>query len=167
MYSPTRRALRSLFFAAAVPAVLASVPTGAAAQTSNPSYHSVGPAVRVRGLPDLPHPRGLPENRWRYQRSQGRWWYWSADNSWSFFNGDIWVPFTGQADLGRSEAGSLLGPISGNLEFQGVIVRGPRAGLAGIHDRATTQMLRRGTVLPKYLRGEELKIGTDAVPEDQ
>jgi hypothetical protein len=166
MSSPARRVLRSFIFTAAVLTLLACLPIAAVAQPTNSSPHPTGPAFRVRGLPDLPHPRGMAENRWRYRRSQGRWWYWSSDNSWSFFNGDIWVPFTGQADLGRSEAGSLLGPISGNLEFQGVVVRGPRAGLAGPHDRATTQMLRRGTVLPKYLR-EETKIGTDAAREDQ
>lgn len=166
MCSPARYVCRYTLFAV-LPVVVSCLPVTAQAQSPTAPPRPVGPAFRVRGLPDLPHPRGLAENHWRYRRSQGRWWYWSAGNSWSFFNGDVWVPFTGQADLGRSEAGSLLGPISGNLEFEGVIVRGPRAGLAGIHDRATTKMLRRGTVLPKYLRGEEMKIGTDAAPQDK
>lgn len=166
MCSPARFVCRSLFVVA-MPVMLACLPREAAAQSPTASVRPMGPAFRVRGLPDLPHPRGLAENRWRYRRSQGRWWYWSADKSWSFFNGDIWVPFTGQADLGRSEAGSLLGPISGDTEFEGVIVRGSRAGLAGRHDRATTQMLGRGTVLPKYLRGEEMQIGRDPVREEQ
>jgi hypothetical protein len=147
--------------------VFAGMPSAAVAQTSAWLPYPSGPAVRVRGLAELPRPRGLPENSWRYRQSQGRWWYWSDKNSWSFFNGDIWVPFTGQADLGRSEAGSLLGPISGEIGFQGVIVRGPRAGLAGMGDRATTQMLRRGTVLPKYLRGDAIDIGSGAPADEQ
>jgi len=99
-------------------------------------------------------PRGRPENRWRYRFHRGTWWYWTAGNSWAHWNGDMWVPYTAQRDAADLAPGSLLGPIAGPLGLQGVFLRGPQSGLIRVGDRASTKMLPRGTVMPRFLRGE-------------
>lgn len=114
-------------------------------------------AARIIAGPDASpdhRPQGRPENQWRYRFHRGTWWYWAADNSWAYWNGDMWVPFTGQSNMATFAVGSLLGPIAGPLGLQGVVLRGPQAGLIRVGDRASTKMLPRGTVMPRFLRGE-------------
>lgn len=103
--------------------------------------------------PDKP-PHGRPENRWRYRFHRGTWWYWTADNSWAYWNNDMWLPFTGQPDPADLAPGALLGPIAGPLGLQGVFLRGPQSGLIRVGDRASTRMLPRGSVMPRFLRGD-------------
>ncbi|HEX5445056.1 MAG TPA: hypothetical protein VFW87_14555 [Pirellulales bacterium] len=125
-------------------------PLRAAAQT--PRYAAqVTPQPNVS--PDQP-PQGRAENRWRYRFHRGTWWYWTAGNAWARWNGDMWVPYTGQPDVADFAPGSLLGPIAGPTGLEGVFLRGPQAGLIRVGDRASTKMLPRGTVMPRFLRGE-------------
>lgn len=131
----------SLFVLKASP-TLAEPPLRAAQITPRPNVS-----------PEQP-PRGRAENRWRYRFHRGTWWYWTAGDSWARFNGDMWVPYTGQPDAADLAPGSLLGPIAGPVGLQGVFLRGPQAGLIRVGDRASTKMLRRGTVMPRFLRGE-------------
>lgn len=99
-------------------------------------------------------PHGRPENGWRYRFHGDTWWYWTADNAWAYWNGDLWVPYTGQPGLADLAPGSQLGPIAGPVGLQGVFIRGPQSGLIRVGDRASTKMLPRGTVMPRFLRGE-------------
>ncbi|HEX7447246.1 MAG TPA: hypothetical protein VF306_06860 [Pirellulales bacterium] len=122
----------------------------AAAQTSLPGA-AVTPRPNVS--PDRP-PQGRPENRWRYRFHRDTWWYWTAGDAWAYWNGDMWVPYTGQTNAADLAPGSMLGPISGPVGLQGVFLRGPQSGLIRVGDRASTKMLPRGTVMPRFLRGE-------------
>lgn len=122
--------------------VAAQAPRHAAQVTTNPNVS-----------PDHP-PHGRPENRWRYQFHRGTWWYRTAENAWAYWNGDLWVPYTDQPVSAGPAPGSQLGPIAGPVGLQGVFIRGPQSGLIRVGDRAATKMLPRGTVMPRFLRGE-------------
>jgi hypothetical protein len=113
-------------------------------------------------------PHGRPENAWRYRLFDGRWWYWNADGNWSFFTGDTWVPYTPSSDHYLSRR-SPLGPIAGPTVNQGVMVRGNSAGLTLIPgDHAGAPHLKRGTVLPKYLKEEPLpEAEQEPMPDEQ
>ena len=120
-----------------------------------------GPHVFSWGQVSPTPPAGKSENHWRYRLHDGRWWYWTNDDSWSFFNGDTWVPYTPESAIVlRGAAG--LGPISGSLGPQGVFVRGKQAGLTAIAgDHPAVPNLKRGTVLPKYLKQQTLPRGEE------
>ncbi|HWB14192.1 MAG TPA: hypothetical protein VG826_33505 [Pirellulales bacterium] len=123
-----------------------------------------GPYMFYWGPVSRTAPHGRPENGWRYRRYDGRWWYFSTDNKWSYFTGDTWVPYTSGSDHFLSRR-PPIGPIAGPTAGQGVIVRGDRAGLtliAGDHPGAPH--LKRGTVLPKYLKEEMLPGGQEVMP---
>lgn len=120
-----------------------------------------GPYILYWGPVSTTAPRGKPENEWRYRLHDGRWWYWTVDESWSYFNGDIWVPYSPERDRELSRA-PRLGPIAGPLPGQGVYFRGKMAGLTMIPgDHAAAPSLKRGTVLPKYLKQQELPTGQE------
>lgn len=115
-----------------------------------------GPYILYWGPASQARPEGKPENQWRYQFYHGRWWFWSADEKWSFFNGDLWVPYSPDRDRELNHVWSL-GPIAGPFMGQGVAMRGKMAGLTLIPgDHAAAPHLKRGTVLPRYLRQEQL-----------
>lgn len=120
-----------------------------------------GPHVFSWGQVSPNPPTGRPENRWRYRLYNGRWWYWANDRSWSFFNGDAWVPYTQESAVVLRST-PVLGPIAGSLGQQGIFVRGKTAGLTAIPgDHAAAPNLKRGTVLPKYLKQETLPGGQE------
>jgi hypothetical protein len=113
-----------------------------------------GPHIFYWGPLSQTAPHGRPENQWRYRLWNERWWYWSTNEDWWLFNGDTWVPYTADSKFNLSR-GPFLGPISGPFGVQGVITRGKRAGLTLLAgDHAAAPHLKRGTVLPKYLRPE-------------
>lgn len=123
-----------------------------------------GPYIFYWGGISQTAPQGRPENSWRYRLWDGRWWYWTAENSWSYFTGDTWVPYTPEADRFLSHR-STIGPPAGPHSGPGVIVRGTSAGLTLIPgDRPSTPHLKRGTVLPKYLKQEPLPEGNAVEP---
>jgi hypothetical protein len=118
-----------------------------------------GPYMLYWGPASQVIPKGKPENEWRYRFHNGRWWFWTLDDHWSYYNGDIWVPYSPQREreLGHTW---LLGPIDGPLLGQGVAIRGRMAGLTLIPgDHPAAPHLERGTVLPRYLRQEQLPSG--------
>lgn len=120
-----------------------------------------GPYVYSWGQVSPNAPKGRPENHWRYRSHHGHWWYWRDDDSWSFFNGDAWVPYTPQSAVALGGA-PVLGPIAGPLGQQGVFVRGKTAGLTAIPgDHPAAPNLKRGTVLPKYLKQQTLPKGEE------
>jgi hypothetical protein len=118
-----------------------------------------GPHVLSWGQVSPIAPAGKPDNHWRYRLYNGRWWYWASDDSWSFFNGDTWVPYTPESAVVLRGA-PTLGPIAGSLGQQGVFVHGKHAGLTAIAgDHPAAPSLKRGTVLPKYLKQQTLPKG--------
>jgi hypothetical protein len=120
-----------------------------------------GPYRFYWGLPSSEAPHGRPGNQWRYRRHDGRWWYWATDERWWYYNGDIWVPYTSQNDRELSRA-SVLGPISGPFAGHGVYISGKPAGLTMIPgDHPAAPHLKRGTVLPRYLKQEPLPKGEE------
>jgi len=124
-----------------------------------------GPYILSWGTLSRTPPAGRPENRWRYRLYEGRWWYWSKDGTWSYFTGDVWVPYTTDSDHYLSRR-PLLGPIAGSTTRQGVIVRGNSSGLTLIPgDHPGAPHLKRGTVLPKYLKEEPLPQEPEPLPE--
>lgn len=116
-----------------------------------------GPYILYWGPASQLRPQGNPANQWRYQFHNGRWWFFTLDEQWSFYNGDIWVPYSPERDRELNHVWSL-GPIAGpSFIGQGVAIRGGMAGLTLIPgDHAAAPHLRRGTVLPRYLRQEQL-----------
>jgi hypothetical protein len=115
-----------------------------------------GPYILYWGPISQAAPQGKPENEWRYRQHDGRWWYWTADENWSYFNGDIWVPYSSERDRELSRA-PVLGPIAGPSAGHGVWVRGPMAGLTLVPgDHPGAPHLKRGTVLPQYLKQQDL-----------
>lgn len=120
-----------------------------------------GPYILYWGPASQAMPVGRPDNQWRYQFHNGRWWFWTLDDQWSYFNGDIWVPYSPERDRELRQAWSL-GPIAGPFISQGVSIRGRMAGLTFIPgDHAAAPHLKRGTVLPRYLRQEPLPGGQE------
>ncbi|HVA47994.1 MAG TPA: hypothetical protein VNH11_16615 [Pirellulales bacterium] len=127
-----------------------------------------GPHVFYWGPPSAATPPGRPENQWRYRLHNGRWWYWTKDDAWSYYTGDTWVPYMPNSKF-APRGGPVLGPIAGLLGRQGVVVRGETAGLTAIPgDHAAAPNLRRGTVLPKYLKQQTLPGGENGpAPESE
>lgn len=149
---------------AAVAVLMTFAATAAAQDVANSrampgNVAPAGPYIFYWGPLSDAHPKGRPENDWRYRLRNGRWWFWTVDDNWSYFNGDTWVPYSAAAEE-MLQRGPLLGPISGDLGVQGVIVQGPRSGLTLIAgDHAAAPHLRRGTVLPRYLEQAPMPEG--------
>jgi hypothetical protein len=123
-----------------------------------------GPYILAWDTVSQTPPTGRPENAWRYRLYNGRWWYWSKDKTWEYFTGDVWVPYTSASDHYLSRW-PLIGPIAGPTIGQGVVVRGNSAGLTLIPgDHPGAPHLKRGSVLPKYLKQEPMPDGQEPSP---